>query len=228
MKLAGQEVRAHLRDGQLFREACYIDGAWTPADSGTTIPVDNPATGEIIGSVPNAGRAETARAIDAAAAAFPAWRARTAKDRAAVLRRWFDLLVQHQDDLATLMTLEQGKPLTEARTEVLYGASFIEWLAEEGKRAYGDVIPSHAADKRIVVLKEPIGVVGCITPWNFPIAMITRKVGPALAAGCTAVVKPATQTPFCALALAELAERAGVPKGVLSVVTGSAFANPSR
>jgi succinate-semialdehyde dehydrogenase/glutarate-semialdehyde dehydrogenase len=222
MKLAGQDVRARLGDGRLFREACYINGAWTPADTGATIPVDNPATGEIIGTVPNAGRAETARAIDVAAAAFPAWRARTAKDRAAILRRWFDLLVEHQDDLATLMTLEQGKPLTEARTEVLYGASFIEWFAEEGKRTYGDVIPSHAADKRIVVLKEPIGVVGCITPWNFPIAMITRKVGPALAAGCTAVVKPATQTPFCALALAELAERAGVPAGVLSVVTGSA------
>jgi succinate-semialdehyde dehydrogenase / glutarate-semialdehyde dehydrogenase len=222
MTLTGQEVRGHLHEARLFRDACYIGGAWIPADSGETIPVDNPATGDVIGSVPNAGRSETSRAIDAAAAAFPAWRARTAKDRAAILRRWFDLIVQHQDDMATLMTLEQGKPLSEARSEVLYGASFIEWFAEEGKRAYGDVIPSHAADKRIVVLKEPVGVVGCITPWNFPIAMITRKVGPALAAGCTAVVKPATQTPFCALALAELGERAGLPQGVLNVVTGSA------
>lgn len=211
-----------LRDEGLFRHRCYIDGAWVAAESGATIPVDNPATGEVLGTVPNAGRMETRAAIAAAAAAFPAWRAHTGKERAAVLRRWFDLIMQHQDDLATLMTLEQGKPLAESRGEVAYGAAFIEWFAEEAKRTYGDVIPSHARDKRILVTKEPVGVVGCITPWNFPIAMITRKVGPALAAGCTAVVKPATQTPFCALALAELAERAGVPKGVLNVVTGAA------
>jgi succinate-semialdehyde dehydrogenase/glutarate-semialdehyde dehydrogenase len=211
-----------LRDANLFRQLCYIDGAWTPAHSGSTIAVDDPATGDILGSVPNAGGEETRRAIEAAAAAFGDWRARTGKERAAILRRWFDLIMHNQEDLATLMTLEQGKPLAESRGEVAYGAAFIEWFGEEAKRTYGDVIPSHARDKRIVVTKEPIGVVGCITPWNFPIAMITRKVGPALAAGCTAVVKPASQTPFCALALAELAERAGVPRGVLNVVTGSA------
>jgi succinate-semialdehyde dehydrogenase/glutarate-semialdehyde dehydrogenase len=211
-----------LRDPHLFRTQCFIDGTWVPARSGKTIDVDNPATGQILGTVPNAGADETRAAIAAAAAAFPSWHAHTGKERAIVLRRWFDLIMQHQEDLATLMTLEQGKPLVESRGEVAYGAAFIEWFAEEAKRTYGDVIPSHARDKRIVVLKEPVGVVGCITPWNFPIAMITRKVGPALAAGCTAVVKPASQTPFCALALAELASRAGVPKGVLNVVTGSA------
>ena len=211
-----------LRDKQLFRELCCIDGQWIAADSGQTILVDDPATGGVIGSVPKLGRAETGRAIDAAAAAYPAWRSRTAKERAVLLRRWFDLIMANQEDLAVLMTLEQGKPLTESRTEVAYGASFIEWFAEEGKRTYGDTIPSHASDKRIVVIKEPIGVVGCITPWNFPIAMITRKVGPALAAGCTVVAKPASQTPFSALALAALAERAGIPGGVLNVVTGPA------
>src|SRR4051812_12340517 len=211
-----------LRDRELFREACYIDGRWVAGDASRTIRVDDPATGEIIGAVPRLGRAETRQAIDAAAAAFPEWRTRTARDRAVVLRRWFDLIMSNQDDLATLMTLEQGKPLTESRGEVAYGAGFIEWFAEEGRRTYGDTIPSHAPDKRLVVIKEPIGVVGCITPWNFPIAMITRKVGPALAAGCTVVAKPASQTPFSALALAALAERAGLPKGVLNVVTGSA------
>jgi succinate-semialdehyde dehydrogenase/glutarate-semialdehyde dehydrogenase len=211
-----------IHDKGLFREACYINGRWRAAEGTATISVDDPATGEIIGGVPKFGRAETREAIDAASAAYPAWRKRTAKERAAVLRRWHDLIVANQDDLARLMTLEQGKPLAESRGEVLYGASFIEWFAEEGKRAYGDTIPSHAADKRIVVIKEPIGVVGCITPWNFPIAMITRKVGPALAAGCTVVAKPASQTPFSALALAALAERAGVPPGVFNVVTGSA------
>jgi succinate-semialdehyde dehydrogenase/glutarate-semialdehyde dehydrogenase len=216
------KVTRLLRDPELFREACYIDGRWVDGDPGRTIQVDNPATGEIIGSVPRLGRAETKQAIDAAAAAFPEWRARTAKERSGILRRWFELLMSNQDDLATLMTLEQGKPLTESRGEVAYGAGFIEWFAEEGRRTYGDTIPSHARDKRIVVLKEPIGVVGCITPWNFPIAMITRKVGPALAAGCTVVAKPASQTPFSALALAALAERAGLPKGVLNIVTGSA------
>jgi succinate-semialdehyde dehydrogenase/glutarate-semialdehyde dehydrogenase len=211
-----------LRDVNLFRQLCYINGAWTPARSASTIPVEDPATGRILGSVPNAGREETRDAIAAAAAAFPDWRARTAKERSAILHRWFELILENQEDLATLMTLEQGKPLAESRGEVAYGAGFIEWFAEEARRTYGDVIPSHARDKRIIVIKEPIGVVGCITPWNFPIAMITRKVGPALAAGCTTVVKPASQTPFCALALAELAERAGLPKGVLNVVTGSA------
>src|SRR3954447_5675338 len=211
-----------LRDMNLFRQLCYIDGAWVPARTAATIPVNNPATGQILGAVPSCGRGETHEAIAAASAAFGEWRARTAKERATILHRWFELMMQNQEDLALLMTLEQGKPLAESRGEVLYGAGFIEWFAEEAKRTYGDVIPSHARDKRILVVKEPIGVVGCITPWNFPIAMITRKVGPALAAGCTTVVKPASQTPFCALALAELAERAGVPKGVLNVVTGSA------
>ena len=211
-----------LGDERLFRQLCYIGGAWVAAGSAATIPVDDPATGEVIGTVPKAGRDETRAAIDAAATALPDWRVRTGKERATILHRWFDLIMQSQDDLATLMTREQGKPLAESRGEVAYGAAFIEWFSEEGKRTYGDVIPSHARDKRIIVIKEPIGVVGCITPWNFPIAMITRKVGPALAAGCTVVVKPASQTPFCALALAELADRAGVPKGVLNVVTGSA------
>ena len=212
----------HLRDAELFRHLCYINGSWVPAHSGATMAVEDPATRAVIGHVPNAGQAETRDAIAAAEAALPAWRAHTGKERAVILRRWFDLIMAHQDDLAVLMTTEQGKPLVESRGEVAYGAAFIEWFAEEAKRTYGDVIPSHARDKRIVVLREPIGVVGCITPWNFPIAMITRKVGPALAAGCTTVVKPASQTPFCALALAVLAERAGIPKGVLNVVTGSA------
>ncbi|MFV0662667.1 NADP-dependent succinate-semialdehyde dehydrogenase [Denitromonas sp.] len=213
-----------LKDPGLLRQQAYIDGAWRDADSGETLPVTNPATGETLGQVPRMGADETRRAIAAADAAWPAWRARTAGDRAKVLRRWFDLIVANQDDLAVLMTAEQGKPLTEARGEVLYAASFIEWFAEEGKRIYGDVIPGHQPDKRIVVTKEPIGVCAAITPWNFPAAMITRKAGPALAAGCTMVLKPASQTPFSALALAVLAERAGVPKGVFSVVTGSATA----
>jgi succinate-semialdehyde dehydrogenase/glutarate-semialdehyde dehydrogenase len=214
-------VHKLLRDQELFREACYIDGVWVSPGAGT-IAVDDPATGEVIGVVPRFGRTETRQAIDAAARAFGAWRARTGKERAAILRRWYELIMSSQEDLAALMTLEQGKPLAESRAEVAYGAAFIEWFGEEAKRTYGDTIPSHARDKRIVVVKEPIGVVGCITPWNFPIAMITRKVGPALASGCTTVVKPASQTPFSALALAVLAERAGVPTGVLNVVTGSA------
>ncbi len=211
----------NLSDPKLFREACYIDGAWVAGD-GPGIAVDNPATGEVIGHVPTLGAAETRRAIDAAARAFPAWSARPAKERAAVLRRWFELMLQHQDDLARLMTLEQGKPLAESRGETVYAASFLEWFAEEAKRVYGDTIPAPQADKRLLVLKQPIGVVACITPWNFPLAMITRKAGPALAAGCTVVLKPASQTPFSALALAELGERAGLPKGVLNVVTGPA------
>jgi succinate-semialdehyde dehydrogenase/glutarate-semialdehyde dehydrogenase len=213
-----------LKDPKLFREQCYLDGAWIGADANQTIAVDNPATGETVGTVPRMGAAETRRAIEAANRAWPAWRAKTAKERAALLRRWFDLMMANQDDLGLLLTTEQGKPLAEAKGEIAYGASFIEWFAEEGKRIYGDVIPQHQADKRILVLKQPIGVAAMITPWNFPNAMITRKAGPALAAGCTVVLKPAGATPFSALALAELAERAGIPKGVFNVVTGDSKA----
>jgi succinate-semialdehyde dehydrogenase / glutarate-semialdehyde dehydrogenase len=213
-----------LKDPLLLREQCYIDGRFVSADDGSTLKVHNPATSETLGVIPNMGTHETRRAIAAAAEALPAWAARTAKDRAAILRRWFDLMLAHQDDLATLMTAEQGKPLAESKGEIAYAASFIEWFAEEGKRLYGDIIPGHQADKRIMVLRQPVGVVAAITPWNFPSAMITRKAGPALAAGCTMVVKPATQTPYSALALAELGARAGIPKGVLNVVTGSAAA----
>jgi succinate-semialdehyde dehydrogenase/glutarate-semialdehyde dehydrogenase len=194
------------------------------AADGATHKVTNPATGEVLGSVPALGATETRRAIEAAGAALPAWAARTAKERAAILRRWYELLMANQEDLATLMTAEQGKPLAEARGEIAYGASFIEWFAEEGKRLYGDVIPGHQSDKRLLVLRQPVGVVAAITPWNFPLAMITRKAGPALAAGCTFVCKPAGQTPYSALAAAVLAERAGVPAGVISVVTGDAAA----
>jgi succinate-semialdehyde dehydrogenase/glutarate-semialdehyde dehydrogenase len=213
-----------LLDPRLFKEQCFIDGGWVVADGGATLPVHNPATAATLGVVPNMGAGETRRAIAAAAAALPAWAARTAKERAAVLRRWFDLMLANQDDLAVLMTAEQGKPLAEAKGEIAYAASFIEWFAEEGKRLYGDVIPGHQADKRILVLRQPVGVVAAITPWNFPSAMITRKAGPALAAGCTMVCKPATQTPYSALALAELADRAGIPKGVFNVITGSSTA----
>ena len=213
-------VGVELQDARLFRQACYVDGAWTEARD--VIEVDNPATGEIIGTVPKLGRAETKRAIDAASRAFPAWRRKTARERAAVMRRWFELMLASQDDLARLMTIEQGKPLTESKGEVVYAASFLEWFGEEAKRAYGDTIPNQQPDKRLVVVKEPIGVVACITPWNFPLAMITRKAGPAIASGCTVVLKPASQTPFSALALAELASRAGVPPGVFNVITGSA------
>jgi succinate-semialdehyde dehydrogenase/glutarate-semialdehyde dehydrogenase len=209
-----------LKDQNLFRQACYIDGAWVEGKA--TIAVDNPATGEVLGTVPKLATAETRQAIEAADRAFVQWRKKTAKERAVLVRRWFELMVEHQEDLARLMTTEQGKPLVESRGEVLYAASFLEWFAEEAKRVYGDTIPGHQADKRIVVIKQPIGVVACITPWNFPLAMITRKAGPALAAGCTVVLKPASQTPFSALALAELAARAGIPKGVFNVVTGSA------
>jgi succinate-semialdehyde dehydrogenase / glutarate-semialdehyde dehydrogenase len=215
-------VAGELKDPRLFREACYVDGAWIHAKSGHTIGVDNPATGEVIGRVPNLGAAETRQAIEAANRAFPEWSKKTAKERATVLRRWFDLMMANQEDLAKLMTIEQGKPLTESQGEVAYAAAFLEWFGEEAKRVYGDTIPGHQTDKRIVVIKQPVGVVACITPWNFPLAMITRKAGPALGAGCTVVLKPASQTPFSALALAELAERAGVPKGVFNIVTGSA------
>ena len=213
-----------LKDRSLFHDKCYIDGEWVGADSGETIDVNNPATGDTLGTVPKMGADETARAIDAADKALPAWRAKTAKERAVILREWYDLMVENQEDLAVLMTAEQGKPLPEAMGEVLYSASFIEWFAEEGKRIYGDVIPAPNGDWRIVVTKEPIGVCAAITPWNFPSAMIARKVGPALAAGCTMVCKPATATPYSALAMADLAERAGVPAGVFSVVTGASGA----
>ncbi|MDA5193626.1 NADP-dependent succinate-semialdehyde dehydrogenase [Govanella unica] len=213
-----------LKNGNLFREHGYIDGAWVGADSGATLPVTNPASGETLGSIPNMGLEETRRAIAAAEAAWADWRGRTARERAGVLRKWYDLMMANQEDLAVLLTAEQGKPLAEARGEIAYAASFLEWFGEEAKRIYGDTIPGHMKDKRILVLKEPVGVVAAITPWNFPAAMITRKVGPALAAGCPIVLKPATQTPYSALALAVLAEEAGVPKGVFSVVTGNARA----
>jgi succinate-semialdehyde dehydrogenase/glutarate-semialdehyde dehydrogenase len=221
--MTARSIADELRERGLLREACFIAGRWITSDTNDVMPVDDPATGDVIGAVPSLGVNETRQAIRAAADALPTWRAHTAKERATLLRRWHDLILSNQEDLARLMTLEQGKPLAESRGEVVYGASFIEWFAEEGKRAYGDTIPSHARDKRIVVLKEPVGVVGCITPWNFPIAMITRKVAPALAAGCTVVSKPAPETPFSALALAALAERAGLPPGVLNVVTGPAI-----
>jgi succinate-semialdehyde dehydrogenase/glutarate-semialdehyde dehydrogenase len=207
-----------------LKQQCYIDGAWVAADSGKTFAVIDPGTGKELGTVPSMGELETARAIAAADKALPAWRARTAGDRAKILRKLYELMMEHQDALGELLSREQGKPFAEAKGEIAYAAGFIEWFGEEAKRAYGDVIPSHAADRRIVTLKQPIGVVAAITPWNFPSAMITRKLGPALAAGCTVVLKPASATPFSALALAELAERAGVPAGVFSVVTGSARA----
>jgi len=212
----------NLKDPALFRQLCYVDGEWRKASSGQTIEVTNPATDEVLGTIPKFLGSETKAAIAAAKRAQPEWAAKTAGERATILRRWNDLMLAHADDLALIMTLEQGKPLAESKGEVAYSASFIEWFAEEGKRIYGDVIPSHAADKRIVVLKQPVGVVCAITPWNFPSAMIGRKAGPALAAGCTFVCKPATQTPFSALALGELAHRAGIPKGVFNVLTGSA------
>lgn len=209
-----------LRDMTLFRQQAFVAGRWEDSPGGKVKQVFNPANGQLIGSVPNLGAEETHRAIDAANRALPDWRARTAKERAQILRKWFDLMMANQEDLAVLMTVEQGKPLVESRGEIAYAASFIEWFAEEAKRAYGDVIPAHGRDKRIVVLKQPIGVTAAITPWNFPAAMITRKVGPALAAGCTMVIKPSELTPFSALAMCVLAERAGIPAGVLSVVTG--------
>ena len=210
-----------LNDVSLLSAKAYVNGEWCDAASGKSFPVTNPATGETVGHVPDLAPEEVEAAIAAADAAFPGWAAKSAKERANVLRTWFDLIVANADDLAALMTAEQGKPLAEAKGEIVYGASFVEWFAEEGKRIYGDVIPAPKTDTRILVLKQPIGVVAAITPWNFPCAMITRKVAPALAAGCTVVVKPAGDTPLSALALAVLAERAGVPKGVLSIVTAS-------
>jgi len=210
-----------LKDSALLRDACYIDGRWTGADDGRSFEVTNPANGEVIARVPECGAGETRRAIDAANTAWGEWRAQTAKQRCKVLKRWFELMLENQEDLAQIMTAEQGKPLTESRGEIAYAASFVEWFAEEAKRVYGDTINHPLPGKRIVVLKQPIGVTAAITPWNFPAAMITRKCAPALAVGCTTVIKPAEQTPLTALALAELAERAGLPTGVLNVLTGS-------
>lgn len=213
-----------LQDPSLLKNQCLINGQWVDASNGAKIEVRNPATSALIGTIADAGSDQTEQAIAAAEAAFADWRARTAEDRARVLKRWFELMLQHQDDLALIMTSEQGKPLAEAKGEIAYAASYIEWFAEEARRVYGEVIPSPWQDKRIVVTREPVGVCAAITPWNFPSAMITRKVAPALAAGCTIIVKPATQTPLSALAMAELAQRAGVPAGVFSVLTGSARA----
>ncbi len=211
-----------LRDPALLRDRCYVDGAWVEADSGRRFDVDNPGDGSVVGSVPDMGAAEARRAIEAAERALPAWRALPAKERSRIVRKWHDLILANADDLALILTTEQGKPLAEAKGEILYGASFVEWFAEEGKRVYGDTIPSPTADRRLIVLKQAIGVCAAITPWNFPSAMITRKLAPGLAVGCTFVLKPAEQTPFSALALAELAERAGFPKGVINMVTGDA------
>jgi len=214
----------NLKDATLLRQQCYIDGQWLNADQAETLSIRNPATGEALGTVPKMLAAETARAIAAANAAWPAWRAKTAAERGKLLRRWYELMLANQDDLALLMTSEQGKPLAEAKGEIGYAASYLEWFAEEGKRAYGEIIPANGSDRRLLVMREPVGVCAAITPWNFPSAMITRKAGAALAAGCAMVFKPASQTPFSALALAELAERAGIPAGVFNVVTGSAKA----
>ena len=214
----------HLKDPTLLRTQAFLNGEWVNADNHGSHEVLNPATREKLGTVPEMGAAETRRAIEAAAAAFAAWAAKTAKDRGSILRRWFDLMMANQDDLAIIMTAEQGKPLAESKGEIAYAAAFIDWFAEEGKRLYGDVIPTYQSDKRLLVLRQPIGVVAAVTPWNFPAAMITRKAGPALAAGCTFVCKPASQTPFSALAMAELGRRAGLPAGVLNVVTGTASA----
>ena len=210
-----------LKDPSLFRQQAYIDGAWVDADNGQTLKVNNPATNEIIGSVPRMGAAETRRAIEAADRALPAWRALTAKERANKLRRWFELMIEHQDDLGRLLTQEQGKPLAEAKGEIAYGASYVEWFGEEAKRVYGDVIPGHQEDKRIIVIKQPVGVVATITPWNFPNSMLARKMAPALAAGCAVVSKPAAETPLSAIALAKLAEMAGLPKGLFNLVLGT-------
>ena len=211
-----------LKDPELLRQANHVDGRWIQAESGRTITVRNPANGEAVGEVPSLSALETRRAIEAAQRAQPAWRKLTSKERATKLRRLFDLMMQNQEDLAVIMTAEQGKPLAESRGEIAYAASFIEWFAEEGKRVYGDTIPQHLAGRRIIVQKEPIGVFAAITPWNFPAAMITRKAGPGWAAGCTGVIRPASATPFSALALAVLAERAGFPAGVCNVITGPA------
>ena len=213
-----------LQDQKLLRKQCYIDGQWQDAEDGATIEVTNPADGEVLGTIPKMGAAETRRAIEAANRAWPEWRSKNPAERAKILRRWSDLMLENQEDLGRLMTAEQGKPLEEAKGEIAYAASFIEWFSEEARRVYGDVIPPHQNDKRIVVIRQPVGVCAAITPWNFPAAMITRKAGAALAVGCTMVAKPATATPYSALALAELGERAGIPAGVFNVVTGASGA----
>ncbi|HET7809345.1 MAG TPA: NAD-dependent succinate-semialdehyde dehydrogenase [Steroidobacteraceae bacterium] len=213
-----------LKDRSLWKERACIGGEWLAADSGLTTEIRNPANGALLGTVPQMGAGEARRAIEAAHAAMPGWAKKTAGERARLMRKWFDLMMANQEDLAVIMTAEQGKPLAESRGEIAYAASFIEWFAEEGKRLYGDIIPGHQSDKRIMVLRQPVGVVAAITPWNFPAAMITRKAGPALGAGCPIVIKPAPQTPFSALAMAELAQRAGIPSGVVNVVTGDAVA----
>lgn len=213
-----------LQDSSLLHQKCYINGQWLDADSASTITVTNPANGDVLGTIPDMGASETQAAIEAANAALPAWRGLTAKERATKLQTWFKLMMENQDDLGLMMTLEQGKPLAEAKGEIAYAASFIEWFAEEAKRIYGETIPGHQPDKRLIVIKQPIGVAAAITPWNFPAAMITRKAGAALAAGCTMVIKPAAETPYSALALAELADRAGIPAGVINIVTGDAIA----
>ena len=218
---AVQRPETFLKDMRLFRQQCYINGEWRDADSGRTFAVDNPGTGAELGVVPDMGAKEAREAIEAANAALPAWRGKTAKERAAILRKWYDLIMENQGDLAIIISLEQGKPLREAGWEIPYGAAFVEWFAEEGKRIYGDTIPQHQNDRRLMVIKQPVGVCAAVTPWNFPHAMVTRKAAPALAAGCTIVIKPAEQTPYSALALCELAERAGIPKGVLNVITGN-------
>ena len=220
-------TKSPLANADLLREQAWLNGEWVDADSGETFPVTNPATGEELAHVPRMGAAETRRALEAAEAAFPGWRGRTAADRARTMRRWADLMLEHLDDLALLLTLEQGKPLAESEAEIRYAASFLEWFGEEGKRVYGDTIPSPLPDRRLLVLKQPVGVAAGITPWNFPSAMPTRKAAPALAAGCTMVLKPAEQTPLSALAVAALAEEAGLPRGVFSVVTGDAEDAPA-
>ena len=211
-----------LKDARLLRQQCYVDGKWIDADDGASAPVTDPASGRTIGTMPVMHGAETRRAIEAASAAWPAWRRKTAKERSAILRKWYELILANQDDLALILTTEQGKPLAESKGEIAIGAAYVEWFAEEARRVYGDVIPTIANDRRLVVVKEPVGVCAAITPWNFPHSMITRKVAPGLAAGCTVILKPAEQTPYSALALAELAERAGFPKGVLNIITGDA------
>jgi succinate-semialdehyde dehydrogenase/glutarate-semialdehyde dehydrogenase len=222
MAVASPILGPHLHDTELFRVDLFVDGEWMPASDGARFEVTDPATGETVGAVASATRDDTRRAIDAANAALAAWAARPARERSAIMRRWFDLIVENADDLAAILTAEQGKPLAEAKGEILFGAGFIEWYAEEAKRVYGETIPTNVSGRRLMVLKQPIGVCAAITPWNFPMAMIPRKAGPALAAGCTMVLKPASATPLSALALAELADRAGLPRGVFSVVPGSA------
>jgi succinate-semialdehyde dehydrogenase/glutarate-semialdehyde dehydrogenase len=212
----------NIKDKNLFKQECYINGSWLSANNSNSFEVINPSTNSVIGTVPDLGQMEVESAISAADVALPKWRSKTAKERATILRRWFELCIEHTEDLARILTSEQGKPLSEARGEIAYGSAFIEWFSEEAKRTYGDVIPAPKNECRIIVTKEPVGVIAAITPWNFPNAMITRKVAAALAAGCTAIVKPASATPYSALALAELADRAGIPKGVFNVVTGSA------